>query len=238
MTDDDDIDAIAGEFVLGTLTADERSEVHLRRARDSVLDTAITAWERRLFPLSTLSRVETPPSNLLEKILARIDERAQVLMNGATVAKLERGLNLWRAAALTASAIAACLALAVGWDHFQPMRKQQNLVAVLQKDAASPAFLVTVNIDDRVMTVQPIAAKAQTGKSYELWLVQQSLGTPKSLGLIDETRAITRPQLAAYQPDVIESATFAVSLEPEGGSPTGVPTGPVVFAGKLLPSAR
>ena len=47
-----------------------------------------------------------------------------------------------------------------------------------------------------------------------------------------------RPSLAAYKPDVIKDATFAVSLEPEGGSPTGAPTGPVVFAGKLIPTTN
>jgi anti-sigma-K factor RskA len=118
--------------------------------------------------------------------------------------------------------------------EFQPKPKTQNLVAILQKDAASPAFLVTVNVDDRTMTVRPVAAHHEAGKSYELWIVQDSLGTPKSLGVIDEPHAMTRPTLAAYKRDVIESATFAVSLEPEGGSPTGAPTGPVVFAGKLI----
>ena len=42
------------------------------------------------------------------------------------------------------------------------------------------------------------------------------------------------PTLAAYSPQMIEQATLAVSLEPEGGSPTGAPTGPVLFAGKLI----
>jgi anti-sigma-K factor RskA len=69
-----------------------------------------------------------------------------------------------------------------------------------------------------------------------LWLVQDSLGAPKSLGVIDDPHAMVRPTLAGYNPEVIKSATFAVSLEPEGGSPTGAPTGPVVFAGKLIPT--
>ena len=86
------------------------------------------------------------------------------------------------------------------------------------------------------MTVRPVAAKHEPGKSYELWLVQDSLGAPKSLGVIDDPHAMVRPTLAGYNPEVIKSATFAVSLEPEGGSLTGAPTGPVVFAGKLIPT--
>ena len=128
--------------------------------------------------------------------------------------------------------------LAVGVRELTPQPKPKNLVAVLQKDAASPAFLVTVNIEDRLMTVQPVAAKREAGKSYELWIVHDSLGAPKSLGVIDDAAAMQRPTLAAYKRDVIEGATLAVSLEPEGGSPTGAPTGPVVFAGKMIETSN
>ena len=126
----------------------------------------------------------------------------------------------------------------IGVREFAPKPPSQNLVAVLQKDAASPAFLVSVDVDNRLMTVRPVAATREPGKSFELWLVHDSLGAPKSLGLIDESGPMEKPTLASYKADVIEQATFAVSLEPEGGSTTGAPTGPVVFAGKLIPTSK
>lgn len=236
MTDDDDIDAIAGEYVVGTLDAGERAAVAARRLREPALEAAIRDWERRLAPLAELVPAVAPPEDAFVKIEARIDGSGTPSSAGGMIVDLRRRLSLWRTAAIAASAIAASLVVAVGVRDFQPKPKQQNLVAVLQKDAASPAFLVTVNIEDRIMTVQPVATKPEPGKSYELWIVQDSLGAPKSLGVIDEPKAMTRPTLAAYKPDVIESATFAVSLEPEGGSPTGQPTGPVVFSGKLIPA--
>lgn len=238
MTDENDIDAIAGEYVLGTLDAGERASVAARRLREPALEAAILAWERRLAPLSDTVPAVAPHENLLTRILARIDGKEAETAGGATIVALRRSVRSWRAAAITASAVAACLAVAFGVREFQPKPKQENFVAVLQKDATSPAFLVTVNIEDRIMTVQPVAAKPEAGKSYELWLVQDSLGAPKSLGVIDERKVIARPTLAAYKPDVIESATFAVSLEPEGGSPTGKPTGPVVFSGRLIPTTH
>ena len=238
MTDDDDIDAIAGEYVLGTLDAGERASVAARRLREPALDAAIREWERRLAPLAELVAAVAPPEDTLAKIEARIDGRDITPSGNATIVDLRRRLNLWRTTAIAASAIAASLVVALGVREFQPKPKQQNLVAILQKDAASPAFLVTVNIEDRVMTVQPVAAKPEPGKSYELWIVQDSLGAPRSLGVIDDPNRMMRPTLAAYKTDVIESATFAVSLEPEGGSPTGRPTGPVVFSGKLIPTTR
>ena len=238
MTDDEDIDALAGEYVLGTLDSGERTAVAARRLREPALDAAIVAWEQRLAPLADAIRGVEPPSTLLAKILSRIERGAPDSRSDALLNTLQRRVTVWRGVALAASAIAAALVVAIGAREFEPRPKQQNLVAVLQKDAASPAFLVTVNIENRVLTVQPIAAKPEAGKSYELWLVQDSLGAPKSLGVIDEGRQAPRPVLAAYKPDVIESATYAVSLEPEGGSPTGKPTGPVVFSGRLIPATR
>lgn len=233
MAERDDIDGLAAEYVLGTLDAGERASVAARRQREAALDAAITNWERRLAPLSdTIAEVE-PPRGLLRSILARIDGGA-----GANVVELTRRIRFWKGLALAAGAVAASLAILIGTQSFAPSRPTQNLVAVLQKDAESPAFLVTVNVDDRVMTVKPIAAKHEPGKSYELWLVHDELGAPRSLGVIDDPNAMVRPTLAGYKPDVIETATFAVSLEPEGGSPSGAPTGPVVFAGKVLNAPR
>jgi anti-sigma-K factor RskA len=235
MTDDNDINDLAGEYVLGTLNGGERASVAARRVREPLLDEAIVDWERRLAPLADAIVPIAPPQNLFSKIETRIEGGDAVQVGSTTIFELRRRVKIWRTAALVASTLAACLIVAVGMREFQPKAQPHNLIAILQKDAASPAFLVTVNVEDRVLTVRPVAAKPEPGKSYELWLVQDSLGAPKSLGVIDEPQAMTRPTLAAYKRAVIESATFAVSLEPEGGSPTGAPTGPVVFTGKLIP---
>jgi anti-sigma-K factor RskA len=235
MTDDNDINGLAGEYVLGTLDDDERASVAARRLREPRLNEAIVAWERRLAPLTETTVPVAPPAALFPKIEDRIHRNSIGFGEKDEIIDLGRRMQFWRTTAFVASALAASLVVAIGAREFQSKPKHNNLVAVLQKDAASPAFLVTVDVDDRVMTVRPVAAKPEPGKSYELWLVQDSLGTPKSLGVIDERHPTERPTLAAYKRDVIESATFAVSLEPEGGSPTGQPTGPVVFAGKLIP---
>jgi len=235
MTGDEDLDGLAGEYVLGTLDADERAAVAARRLREPALDAAIRGWENRLVPLIESVAEVVPSEDLFPKIESRI-ENSIVQPRSATIIDLRRQLNFWRGAAIATGTIAACLAIAIGAQQFRFKEKTPNLVAVLQKDAASPAFLVTVNVENRTMTVRPVAAKNESGKSYELWLVQESLGAPKSLGTIDEEGSASHPTLAAFKPDVIKSATYAVSLEPEGGSPTGQPTGPVLFAGKLIPA--
>ena len=97
-----------------------------------------------------------------------------------------------------------------------------EFVAILQKEAASPAFLLTFNFERRVMTVRTVGAEKQAGKSYELWLVSDKFPAPRSLGLVGAEEFATRRAIAGYDQVTINNATYAISLEPEGGSPTGV----------------
>jgi anti-sigma-K factor RskA len=115
-----------------------------------------------------------------------------------------------------------------------PSARPAQFVAVFQKDEQSPAFLMSVDIDKRTVTVRQVAAERLADKSYQLWIATQPGSAPQSLGVIEQQDAFTiRATLAAYDPTVINNATFGISLEPLGGSPTGQPTGPVIHA-KLL----
>jgi anti-sigma-K factor RskA len=110
----------------------------------------------------------------------------------------------------------------------------QRFVAVLQRDATAPAFILTVDIANRSLTVRRVAAEREPGKSYELWLASNKFPAPRSLGLVDGDFTQSS-NLSPYDPTTISDATFAVSLEPEGGSPSGKPSN-VMFAGKLVES--
>ena len=230
MAEPDEFDGLAGEYVLGTLDPSERASVAARRQREPALETAISTWETRLGPLSEATPSVTPPEGLFERILARL--------NGApdnAVADLTRRLRGWRVATLAASVIAASLAIFIGVREARPPLQPKNFVAVLQKDSASPAFLVSVDVDTRSLTIRPVAASQQAGKSYELWIVNDQLPAPRSLGVVRDTEFTVEPaRLASYTPDLVRKSTYAVTLEPAGGSPTGLPTGPVLYSGTLV----
>ena len=116
-----------------------------------------------------------------------------------------------------------------------------QFVALLQKDSSSPAFILTVDGTSKNFTVRRVGATPEPGKSFELWLVSDKLPGARSLGVIGGNDFTTRPALAAYDTDTVNKATYAVTLAPEGGSPTGVATRPIVFTGKLIeavPPAR
>lgn len=107
-------------------------------------------------------------------------------------------------------------------------------VAVLQKESGAPAFILTVDGATRNFTVRKVDAPAEPDKSFELWVISDRLGAPRSLGVIGEGDFTTRPALNSYDPSIVRNATYAVTVEPPGGSPTGKPSAPPVFSGKLI----
>lgn len=108
---------------------------------------------------------------------------------------------------------------------------ESRFVAVLSEGPASPAWLVTVDITEQQLTIRPVTELAAKNKSYELWVVAGGDAPPRSLGLLDPLQQINLPIAAEL---ATPTAALAVSLEPAGGSPTGLPTGPVVYQGALL----
>jgi anti-sigma-K factor RskA len=115
-----------------------------------------------------------------------------------------------------------------------PAAAAAQYVAVLQKDGGSPAFILTVDGASRNFTVRKVDAAPEPGKSYELWVISDRLGAPRSLGVIGEGDFTARPTLAGYDPNIVKDATYAVTVEPSGGSPDGKPGSAPVFVGKLI----
>ena len=115
----------------------------------------------------------------------------------------------------------------------KPAAQPAQFVAVFQKDEQSPAFVLSVDIGKRMVTVRQVAAEKMPDKTYQLWIATAPGAAPRSLGLISNADYTVREALAEYDPAIISNATYGISLEPLGGSPTGAPTGPVIHA-KLL----
>ena len=234
MMDRDDMDMLAAEYVLGTLDADERTAVAARRQRETDLDAAITAWEARLAPLLEHTCDAAPRAGLLADIQNEI--AARDVNGGGSVVDLRRQVTRWKAIASGAMAVAACLfGLVIYTGALQPPREQQ-FVAVFQDGDAPPRFIMSVNLKTRELTVRPVAAELPAGKTYQLWIVSDELEPgPHSLGLLDKPEKPTHKELRRFSPELLQNATFGISIEPEGGSPTGKPS-PGALHGKLIPA--
>jgi anti-sigma-K factor RskA len=94
--------------------------------------------------------------------------------------------------------------------------------------------VASVNADGGALVTRPVQPVAlQADRVLELWSVPPQ-GAPRSLGLISAQGVTVLPRERLPR-TLLEGGTeaLAVSVEPPGGSPTGTPTGPVVYAGKL-----
>jgi len=223
----------AAEYVLGTLDATARVSVEQARANDPALETAIRAWERRLAPLNETVASIAPPPGQFAAIEAKIaglarEQVSQSESPTAVIVQLQQRVDRWKRVAYAASALAASLLVVVGIGTAGLIRPQppQTFVAVFQHDDKQPAFLMSVDLKTREMTIRAVSAGKPTGKAYQLWIVAEPFGPkPHSLGLLDTDLGPTKKRLSDLEPAILQKATFGISEEPPGGSPTGQPTG-------------
>lgn len=234
MTELDDIDGLAAEYVLGTLSREEREAAAARLDRDPGFAEAVAAWERRLGPLSEVVAPVQPPPGLYNKIRAQIGLASNVVSLKAREQAMVRRANRWRAATGAMTALAASLAGVVVWQDYDRRQMPTQYVAVLQATEALPAFLLTVDTKTNMFVISAMKKPAEPEKSYQLWLVHDEMAQPKSLGVFDDSEMDVRPMAGGKMHDMMMDGTYAVSVEAKGGSPTGAPTGPVVFSGKLV----
>ncbi|MGY0576005.1 anti-sigma factor [Bradyrhizobium sp. RDM12] len=115
-----------------------------------------------------------------------------------------------------------------------PLSSPAQYVALLQGQSGGPAFILTIDGATKNFTVRKVGATPEPGKSFELWLISDRLARPRSLGVIGSGDFTARPVLAGYDADVVNGATYAVTVEQPGGSPNGQPTSAPVFSGKLI----
>ena len=235
-----DLDLEAAEFVLGTLDAAERRAFSARLAGDKEARAAVAAWDARLAGLSDDITPVTPPNHVwtrIERALASSDVEVhgfRVIEGGAggagTAEKLRRSLNRWRAATAASSAVAAALLVFVGYRFVLPAAfEETTYVAAVNRGGDQPALLVRVDLKTHRIFVRPVAAETPKGKSLELWYISDGK-PPRSMGVVGSA-PLSLPIPSGTH---AEAAAFAVSVEPPGGSPSGVATGPVIYSGQLI----
>ncbi len=224
-------DPLAAAYVAGTLRGPARRRfVSLMRSHPG-LRSAVQAWEARLMPLTASVAPVAPPPRVWQGIEARI---APAKTAPAASTGWWGQLAVWRAFSGVATVAAVTLAVLLAL----PQPSQPPIVVVLSaaggtapEGGVTPAsFVASISADGRAMVTRPITNVAlQADRALELWAVPPE-GAPRSLGLISAQAATVVKRGKVLD----NTAALAVSLEPPGGSPTGAPTGPILYVGKLV----
>lgn len=211
--DADLIDRLAAEYALGTLRGPARRRFERWLRSDPAVRGALRAWEDRLDRLPRPPAVTPSPATWRE-IARRLG--------------FERPARSVRPVVLLAIAASLVLAVGAGWMAWQQTRWQP--AAEFASSTGAAAWRVEVARDGASLRIAAERVPAlPAGAAHELWALPADGGAPVSLGLLPQAGTRIVLLSAAQRVAWTRAAKLAVSREPAGGSPTGLPTGPVLL---------
>ncbi|MEP9375822.1 anti-sigma factor [Aquabacter sp. CN5-332] len=255
----EDFDRLAAEHVLGLLDADEEVRAAALVKDDPAFRAAVEDWRARFAELDATALPLEAPDALLARISATLDatpaaapeaevERARlrsVETPAGTAARpatlpplvpspagafsaLWRNLGFWRFASFAGAAATVLLALGV---IIGPLGRgpAPAFVAVLMSPQGEPAAVVNAFADGTAELIPLRTIPVPEGRTLEVWTLWDPARGPVSIGLTGEARTI-RLNLRDL-PRTAPNQLFEITLEPQGGSPVGRPTGPVLMKG-------
>jgi anti-sigma-K factor RskA len=224
-------DRLAAEYVVGTLRGRARARFQSLLRYDPSLRSLVADWEARITPLAAAAGEIEPPARVwkhLSQRIAGITRRTGVWSS----------LALWRGLAATGAAFVLILAAFIGVTP-RP-EPPMAMVAVMNDDKGVPALVVSwppmksmrdPHIRVKVVQAHPVM---DAGTSWEMWMLPGGQAAPVSLGLITTDRDQVMKIKPALAQRMGDAWGIAMSVEPAKGSPTGAPTGPVIFKGQCV----
>lgn len=231
------VQRLASEYVLGTLTGRARRRFESWMRDSYQVRSAVWHWERQLSSLAEATSGVQPRARVWEQVLERTGGKAaaQAEREIARARWFER-LGLWRGLSLVATAAAVVLAVLLARTPTEVAPQAQQYVAVVNGPQSQPLWLVRADVQQGRLAIRSINATAPApANSYELWILPAGGAAPRSLGLLPTGTASVDAELPVELRSLLASAQgLAVSLEPAGGSPTGAPTGPVIYQAAIL----
>ncbi|WP_075289403.1 anti-sigma factor [Pararhizobium arenae] len=225
--DRDNIAAVADEYVLGLLEAAEVADLEAEMERNDDLKAAVAASRERFLPLDTTVEPATTDETLWQRIERALPEQsASPRRNGQGPANDNNG-NGWRATAIASLAATVLLALGLA---FSLMRTVEPLVVAVLLNDAGEVQAVVEDFGNENAAIRLLAdIDVPADKTIQVWTLPSKEMGPVSLGLIEGIRStrLDGPSLPLPK----DNQLYEITLEQQGGSPTGRPTGPILAKG-------
>ena len=217
----DTLDELAGEYVLGTLPAEQRAEVEQRLKHDAELRAAVDAWEQRLLPLTALAEPVPPSANLWQRIERNI---ATARTHWWDL------LSVWRG--LAATGLVTTLVLAALLLTRPPTADPTFVVVLVAPQSQAPGWVIQASNNQQIQLIPLGVMEVPADKALQFWTKGDGWQGPVSLGLVKPGQTLSVPlnQLPPLAPNQL----FELTLEDSSGSPTGKPTGPIQAIGRAV----
>lgn len=227
----DDLIATAGEYVAGLMSPEEQEAFERLMATDGAARRAVADWRTRLLALDETATQLTPSDGLWPAIAAAVGtERPAPEAAPGWLARLWQDVSALRLASLAGAAAALVMALLLVAQPFGRGDKP-TVVAVLNAPNTSEAgAIVEAFADGRIRVVPLRAIPVPEGRTLQVWTLWDRGVGPRSVGLMP--RAEARDYRTTGMPRPVDQQLYEITLEPAGGSPTGRPTGPILYVGR------
>jgi anti-sigma-K factor RskA len=211
--------ALAADYAIGLMSSAARRRFEQLLLEDAALRAELAQWQESLASLTEALPEQPVPERVWHGITARIEPQ---------VLHVPEKRQFWNWLRVTAAVCSLVIAVTLGVIY---NRDNARYSATLMTANAQPALKVEAH--EEYLNVEPLTLAAiDPGQSLELWAITAD-GKPISLGLIP-AGGKGKVELNDAQKALIgKPIALAVSLEPKGGSPTGQPTGPVLYQGAL-----
>jgi anti-sigma-K factor RskA len=229
MTSDRDTDARAGEFVLGVADEADMARMEHEFQTDPEFARAVVQWRERLSALDRAAAPVEASSALWERIRHSVTTTpARQVPKAADRLPIWQSLSFWRGSALAGALASLLLAIGLG-AVLTGTTRSPVVVAILEADDSTPGAIVEAFADGSIMLrpLQPI--DVPDDKTLQVWTLWDRAVGPVPLGILGSLRQ-ARFQRDG-QPVPQEQQLYEITLEPKGGSPTGRPTGPILYKG-------
>lgn len=223
-------DARAGEFALGVADEAEMASMEEELQRDPEFARAVGAWRDKLSALDRVTDPVEPSPALWQRIRegVKTPSAARVSAAGTRRTSLWQNLPFWRAATLVGGFACLLLAAGLGSTLMGPAR-QPVVVAILEADDSSPGAIVEAFADGSVLLRPLRALDVPADKTLQVWTLWDRAVGPVPLGILGSLQQTTLER--SGQPVPQAQQLYEITLEPKGGSPTGRPTGPILYKG-------
>ncbi len=138
-------------------------------------------------------------------------------------------LRLWRGLAMASTVAAVALGVALVAGRIEPTGP--SLVVVLAGPDARPALIATAAPGERVLTFKAVGpVQVAADRALELWALPDRRARPARLAC---SRRPARDDSRCPPRRSRRSRRSPSASSPPGGSPTGAPTGPVLYSGTI-----
>ena len=230
---------LIAEYTLGLSNLQEAAQAQALLGKDKNAVVTALKWENRFLDLVDQLPPVEPSAAVLQRIQAALGQEITSTPSQGALARIGTKVragtwsSLWFWRAL--SVILALTALVYTANpKLIPAPSGPNRVAILQApgQTSTPGWIVTVGAQYNLAMEPQVHIDVPPDGSVQLWTRSGNAPQPRSLGIIEPNRPVTVP--ATSIGEISADQLFEMTLEAKGGSPTGSPTGPILFIGRMV----